>query len=348
MSEPLNHPFASRQLALQPSMLILSESDLRSVLTMRDVITAVEHGFHALAKGDANAPERLRLNVPEHSGVMLEMPAYIGSSDDGAQGALGSKIVSVFEHNAERNLDIVQAVYLLLDHETGVPLSLMEGRFITAIRTAATSAVATRFMATAGTKHLAVFGAGVQARFHIEAMLEVADVERVTIASRSLDKAMTLADHVRTTHNLRCEVAAADEAAAKANLICTCTSGTEPLFNGAMLGDGTHINAVGAFSPTTRELDTDTIRRARVIIDEVSSAGREAGEILIPMSEGSIDSAHVRGTLADVVSGKIGGRESASEITVFKSCGLAIEDLVTARLAYSLAIAAKIGTRVDL
>ena len=329
-------------------MLILSESDLRRVLTMRDVVAAVEAGFQALAAGHATVPARLHLNVPEHAGLLLEMPAYIGLGGDTDEGALGTKIVSVFERNAKRNLDIVQAVYLLLDFATGVPLALMEGRFITAIRTAATSAVATKFLAPPSHKLLAVFGAGVQACAHIEAMIEVADVERVMITSHSIDRANALAEEVRTNHKLRCEVVPSDLAAATANLICTCTTAPEPLFNGALLTEGTHINSVGAFSPSTRELDTVTIRRARVIIDEHSSAGREAGEILIPMSERSIDPTHVKGTLAEVVSGKVVGREAASEITVFKSCGLAIEDLVTARLAYSRALSGGVGTRVDL
>jgi len=329
-------------------MLILSESDLRAVLTMRDVIDAVEQGFRALAGGKAYVPERLHMDVPGHNGVVLEMPAYIGSNDDSARSALGTKIVSVFEGNVERKLSVVQGVYVLLDDETGRPLSLMEGRFITAIRTAATSAVATKFMAAPGRKRLAVFGAGVQARFHIEAMIEVVEVEAVTIASRSVDNATALADHVRRIHTRSCDVGSAEQAASTANLICTCSTSREPLFDGALLIDGTHINAVGAFTPSTRELDTDSVQRARVIIDAVSAAGREAGEILIPISEGAIDSSHVKGTLADVISLKTPGRESGSEITLFKSCGLAIEDLVTARLAYSRAIAQGIGTRVDL
>jgi ornithine cyclodeaminase/alanine dehydrogenase len=327
-------------------MLILSESDLRAVLTMSDVIAAVEQGFRAVAGGTANVPERLHVDVPAHNGVMLGMPAYIGS-DGAEQSALGTKIVSVFEKNTERNLDVVQGVYLLLDDETGVPLSLMEGRFITAIRTAATSAVATKFMASQGRKRLAVFGAGVQARFHIEAMIEVAELEQVMIAARSIDKAKALVDHVRKAYDLSCAVVSGEQAAT-ANLICTCTTSPVPLFNGLLVGEGTHINAVGAFTPSTRELDTETVRRARVIIDEASAAGREAGEILMPIADGAIDSRHVKGTLADVVCGKIAGRESASEITIFKSCGVAIEDLVTARLAYSRAIAAGIGTQVDL
>ena len=326
-------------------MLILSESDLRAVLTMRDVIDAVEQGFRASARGDATAPERLRLDVPTHKGVLLEMPAFAGL--DGVE-ALGTKIVSVFEQNVQRGLEIVQAVYLLLDSETGVPLSLMDGRFITAIRTAATSAVATKFMAGSGSKRLAVFGAGVQARFHIEAMIEVAELEQVMIVSRTADKAVALAERVRSVHGLPCQVASSEKAAVTGNLICTCTSSSTPLFDGKLLNRGTHINAVGAFTPSTRELDTEAVRRSRVIIDAESAAGREAGEMLIPISEGAMDTGHVKGTLAEVVSGTVPGRESPAEITLFKSCGLAIEDLVTARLAYARASVGGIGARVEL
>jgi len=326
-------------------MLILSESDLRAVLTMHDVIDAVEQGFRALSRGAAVTPERLRLDVPVNGGVLLEMPAY--AEIDGA-GALGTKIVSVYEQNARRGLDIVQASYLLLDSETGAPLSLMDGKFITAIRTAATSGLATRLMAGPGSKRLALFGAGLQARFHLEAMIEVARIEQVMIASRTPEKGRALAEVVRAAHDLPCEVVSAEEAAAKANLICTCTSSPVPLFDGKLLNAGAHINAVGAFTPSTRELDTETIRNARVIIDAESAAGREAGELLIPISEGSVEAGHVRGTLAEVVSGGAAGRESPSEITVFKSCGLAIEDLVTARLAYSRACAGGFGSQANL
>lgn len=329
-------------------MLILTESDLRSVLTMRDVIAAIESGFLALARGDALIPERLHLNVVDRNGIVLEMPAYTRSREGRDTSALGTKIVSVFDGNAARGLPIVQAVYLLLDSETGAPLALLEGRFITAIRTAATSAVATKFMCSPGTNTLAVFGAGVQARFHIDAMIEVAEIGRVMIASRSLQSTSALAEQVRLDHRIPCDVVSAVQAASFSNLICTCTNSPEPLFDGRVLAEGTHINAVGAFTPSTRELDSETIRRARVIIDAESAAGREAGEILVPLSEGAINQAHVKGTLADVVSGRVPGRASVSEITVFKSCGLAIEDLVTAHLAYSRATAKGVGVHVQM
>ncbi|HXG92729.1 MAG TPA: ornithine cyclodeaminase family protein [Blastocatellia bacterium] len=327
-------------------MLILTERHLRAALTMRDVIEAVEGGFRALARQCVNVPERLRLDVPSENGVMLEMPALV-HSENKSENALGTKIVSVFENNAARGLDVVQAVYLLLNVETGAPLALMEGRFITAIRTAATSAVATKFMAARGPKWLAVFGAGVQARFHIEAMIEVASVEKILICSRTTERASALADESNKRYGMPCEVVSAKEAASNANLICACTTAAAPLFDGNLIKPGTHINAVGAFTATTRELDTEAVRRARVIIDENRTAGREAGEILIPLQEGAIESSHIKGTLADLVSGKVAGRESEDEITLFKSCGLAIEDLVTARLAYQRATMERIGLRVD-
>jgi alanine dehydrogenase len=326
-------------------MLILTGQDLREILKMRDVIEAVESGFRSLARGDAIAPERLHLNIRSQNGVLLEMPAFMQA---GSGGALGTKVVSVFEKNRECGLDIVQSAYLLLDAQTGVPLSLMEGKYITAIRTAATSAVATKYMSSGGGKRLAVFGAGVQARFHIEAMIEAARVERIMIVSRRPDPARELAIHSSNRFGVPAEVVSADEAARAADLICTCTSSPAPLFDGKLIINGAHINAVGAFTPSTRELDSETVLRARVFIDAESAAGREAGEIIIPVSEGTIPPHHIEGTLADVVSGKVTGRRSPEEITLFKSCGLAIEDLVTARLAYDKAIANSAGLKVDL
>jgi len=325
-------------------MLLLSKSHLSAVLSMRDVIDAVETGFRSLATGNATVPERLKLDLPARQAVLLEMPAYA----DLRGPALGTKIVSVFQNNTARGLGIVQAAYLLLDSETGVPLSLMDGQFITGIRTAATSAVATKFMLNPGAQRLAVYGAGVQARFHIQAMLEVAEIKEIMIVSRTLETARALADYTLNQNRIVSSLAEPDEAAAKADLICMCTSSPTPLFNGGLIQPGTHINAVGAFTPTTRELDSEAVRRARVFIDAGSAAGSEAGELLIPLSEGAIDSTHIKGTLADVVSGRIAGRESASDITLFKSCGLAIEDLVTAQVAYDRALAKGIGLSFNL
>ncbi|HKV42399.1 MAG TPA: ornithine cyclodeaminase family protein [Blastocatellia bacterium] len=346
-------------------MLILNEQALREALTMAEVIDAVEHGFLALARGALRVPDRLRLNLP--GGVLLEMPAAeieppanSGNPQSGGprkgtpvqahsgQRALGTKIVSVFEGNASLGLAVVQSLYVLLDGSTGVPLALMEGRFITGIRTAAVSALATKHMLPPGPQRLAVFGAGTQAAFHVEAMLAVTPLERVSITSRTVDRARSLVETVSSSYGLDCGVSSPEHAVAEATIICTCTTSAVPLFAGNLLNSGTHINAVGAFAPGTRELDSETIRRARVFIDERSAAGREAGEILTPVMEGVISYGHIKGTLAEVVAGEVPGRVADTDVTVFKSCGLALEDLFTARLAYEVATQKGLGASVDL
>jgi ornithine cyclodeaminase/alanine dehydrogenase-like protein (mu-crystallin family) len=327
-------------------MLILSKADLYNLLTMAEVIQAVEQGFHLLAKGKAFAPERLSMAIPASNGVLLEMPSLAGG--ESPQSFFGSKLVTVFPQNPARGLEMVQAAYLLFDGENGAPLALLDAKYITAIRTAATSAVATKYLSNLGKKRLAIFGAGVQARFHIAAMREVAEIESINIASRTAAKAQALAQETSATYRIKCEVMTAEEAASQANLLCACTSSASPLFDGNLLQDGTHINAVGTFTPTTRELDSSTIQRASVFIDAASAAGKEAGDILIPLAEGAIDRSHIKGTLADLVTGKDAGRCSESEITVFKSCGHAIEDLMTAQLAYTKAVMKGTGVTVDL
>jgi ornithine cyclodeaminase/alanine dehydrogenase len=323
-------------------VLILSENDLRSLLTMRDCIRAVEDGFLALARNEAIAPERLMMNLP--AGVFLEMPAALRAN----KSAFGTKIVSVFEKNRERGLATVQAVYLLLDGETGRPLALMDGRFITAIRTAAASALATKYMMAEGANRLGIIGAGVQGEFHLEAMAEVFRFAEVLIASRSEEKARRLVEKAQEVFGARSEVASTEEIARRCNVICTCTNSPVPLFDGRLINPGTHINAVGAFTPETRELDAETVAASRVIVDDHTAAGREAGELLIPISEGAITRDHIKGTLSDVVSGRVKGREREDEITIFKSCGLAIEDLAAARLAYAKALERGAGLQIDL
>jgi alanine dehydrogenase len=334
-------------------MLILNESDLRRLLRMTEVIQALEDGFQLLGKGLVRSPERLNMPLPELGGTMLEMPAALlpstaPSIDGTTNAALGTKIVSVFPDNRRQNLDIVQSLYVLLDPETGMPLAIMEGKFITGIRTAAVSALASRYMARPDSETLAIFGAGVQAHFHIRALLEGSKLRRVIITSRTQtsttqSRAWDLATEAAARYPVEAEVADSRKALAAADILCTCTTAPEPLFDGDLVKPGTHINAVGAFTPSTRELDTRLISRARVIVDAGQAAGVEAGEIQIPLSEGAIHPSHVKGELSDVVLGKIAGRTSPHEVTVFKSCGLALEDLVTARLAYQKALAEGVG-----
>jgi ornithine cyclodeaminase/alanine dehydrogenase-like protein (mu-crystallin family) len=179
-------------------------------------------------------------------------------------------------------------------------------------------------------------------------MMEVAAIESINICSRRRDSAERLAEEVQTHYGIPCELASPEKAISESSLICACTTSDSPLFDGSNLKPGTHINAVGSFTQSTREVDTESVRRSRVIIDAESAAGREAGDILIPISEGAIKPDHIVGSLADVVSGRVAGRTSPEEITLFKSCGHAIEDLVTARLAFEIAQRRGEGLRVEL
>lgn len=329
-------------------MLVLSEANLRDLLPMRDVIGAVEQGFRAVANGNVVIPQRLQTAI--YGGVFLHMPAYaslkLEDEASSEQEIAGVKIASVFAENRVRGLDVVQATYVLLDGLTGVPLSLMDGRYITGLRTAATSALATRLMAGPGPKRLGLFGAGVLAEFHARAMVEVAEISSIAISSRTLDKAQALARRLQNELGIECAVLPAAEVASTADLICTCTTSPTPVFSGNVIRDGTHINAVGAFTPATREIDTDAVKRAIVVIDEHEAAGTEAGDVLIPIAEGAITDSHIRGTLAELVSKRIIARQSPRDVTIFKSCGVAIEDLVTAHLAYSRAQSKHVGTMI--
>jgi ornithine cyclodeaminase/alanine dehydrogenase len=324
--------------------LILSRRDLIQILDMPEVIAAVEAGFRQHAEGQVRAPVRLPLPVPNSNGIFLFMPAYAIASE-----ALGTKIVSVYSDNPKRGLPLIFATILLNDPATGELLALMDGTYITGIRTAATSAVATKHLANPDAKVLGIFGAGVQGRFHLWAMLTVTPtIARVFVNDLDPARARTFADEMEVKH--RVEVIATTnpaEVVRQADIVCTCTTSTAPVLAAPDLKAGTHINAVGAYTPQMRELDTATVQRACVVVDTYDEAFTEAGDILIPISEGVISREHVLAQLGEVVVGKR-VRHSPNDITLFKAVGFAMEDAVTARLAYDKARERGIGFTSEL
>lgn len=324
-------------------MLLLSASDLEQLLCMSDVIEAVERGFRAIAEAPSSVPPRSYVNIGTEDSVLLTMPAW-------AQGleAAGVKFVTSFAGNRLIGQETVQSLYVLISAETGEALALMDGKYLTAIRTAATSAVATRKMANERVPVVAIFGTGVQARFHLRAMQEVKQIERAIVVGSSVERSRHFARKLAGAVSFAVAPGEPSMALEEARLICTCTTSPRPLFGSIAVRPGTHINAVGAFSPQTRELDGDTIARARVVIDSWDTSGREAGEILIPLSQGKITKSHVLGEMADLVCDRIVPRSSPDDITIFKSSGHPIEDLATAQLAYQKAKEASIGREITL
>jgi len=272
------------------------------------------------------------------------MPAYLGSPP-----AIGLKCITVFPGNHGTDLDSHQGAVLLFETKRGSLLAVMDASSITAIRTAAVSGVATRLLARADAGDLALLGTGVQALTHLEAMAHARRLRRVRAWSRSPDHVRAFAQRAARSLGLAVQAAAsAREAVEGADLVCTVTSSREPVLKGEWLAPGAHVNAVGASLASARELDTPAVARARFFVDRRESALHEAGDFLIPRAEGAVDDGHIRGELGDLLLGRVPGRQAESEVTVFKSLGLAVEDVAAARLIYDNALAAGAGTRVEL
>ena len=308
-------------------MRVFTDPEIRSLLQPAEVVDAIEAAFRRDYAKTAVMPVRTQVEV-EGDGVLLVMPCF-----ESAVPALGAKLVTLFGKAAER----LQANYLLFEPASGKLLALMAANCLTDLRTAATSALATRHMARVEARVLGIFGTGRQARAHIEVMTALWRFERVLVCGSNAERSRAFADAM--ANELKVEVAPADAClcASQADIICTCTTSSTPVLEASWLRTGTHLNLVGAFRPHTREVDSETVRRARIIVDTYEGALAEAGDLLIPMSEGVISRDSVVADLHEVVSGKKAGRTSADEITLFKSVGCALEDLVTAMLAFQKA-----------
>jgi ornithine cyclodeaminase/alanine dehydrogenase len=324
-------------------MRVLGREDLATLLPPADVIGAVERAFRECAAGRVATLPRAALPM-EGRGVFLTMASALPGL-----GALGAKLVTVVEGNRRRGLPTIHASFLLTDPDTGAPLALMEAGFLTGIRTGATSALAARYLARPDSRVVACFGAGVQARFQLLGLRAVLPLAEVRVVGRDAGRARAFAE--RMARELGVPVRALSDrkvAVAGADVVTCATTSARPVFSGRDLGPGAHVDAVGSFRPATREVDTMTIRKSRVVVDTYEGAWDEAGDLLIPLRAGAITRRHVKAELAELVAGARPGRTGPREITLFKSVGFAPEDAVTARLAYDRAVAAGLGTEVRL
>ena len=325
-------------------MLILSRREVESLLDMPTCIELMEQALASLARGDVILPLRPVIRIPDSPNAFAVMPAYSASLR-----AAGAKLISVYPANHGTALDSHQGLVVLFDGGDGRPLAIMDASSITAIRTAAVSGVATRLLARHDAESVLIVGAGVQGGTHVDAMLAARPFRRVVVWSRTPAHADALVADARRRHSTRIEAATDLRASvAEADVICTVTASRGPVLSGEWLRPGTHINAVGASLPTARELDTAAVQRARVFVDRRESALAEAGDLLVPMREGVIDAGHIRAEIGEVLIGTAAGRESDGEVTLFKSLGLAIEDLACARYLGDRALAEDVGARVDL
>lgn len=325
-------------------MLLLNQNDVMKVLDMAECMEVVKKAFVELACGTAVLP--LRINLFTQEGLGLYMPAYLKE-----MGALACKVVTSYVNNpAKHNLPTIMGKVLLQDPETGDVICIMDGGYLTAVRTGAASGVATRYLAREDRgQKVGIFGAGAQARTQLWAMTIARDITRACVYDvndESVSRFIT-----EMTDKLKLDIIKAtspEQILEDADIICTATSSPTPLFDGSKVREGTHINGVGSHTPKAREMDTAIIKRSKVIADSYDACLREAGDIMIPIQEGAIDKSHLYAELGEVIIGKKTGRADAREITLFKYNGLAIQDVATAKLVYDKAVPAGIGTSVEL
>jgi ornithine cyclodeaminase len=319
------------------SVRILDEDDVRRLLPMSECIEVMAEALASLARGEVHNPLRFVVRPPEAPSLLGLMPAYRG----GQTPLWGLKSVVIAPGNAARGLDLHQGFVALFDGETGETRAIMNAGGITAVRTAAVTGVATRLLARQDARTLAILGAGVQGKANLEAMRAVRDFDRIVAWSRTPGRAARELDGVE-------EAATAEEAVRDADVVVTATSAPEPVVKREWLKDGAHVNAVGSSIPTTRELDTQTMVDAALFVDRRESTVNEAGDFLFPQREGAIGPDHIRAEIGELLIGAASGRTSDGELTVFKSLGLAVEDLAAAEHVLRQAEAENAGAVVSL
>ncbi|MHA2106136.1 MAG: ornithine cyclodeaminase family protein [Candidatus Hodarchaeales archaeon] len=326
------------------NVLLLNRKQVETVLDMKDTIKAMKTAFSQLSDGAAILPQRIVISSTK--GLSLYMPAYLPQSK-----SLAVKVVTVFKENPKSyNLPTTLGKVLLQDIDTGDVICIMDGGYLTAMRTGAVSGCAIEYLAKKEAETVGLFGTGVQGMTQLWASC----VARPSITKGKVfdvrkEVAEDFAQKMTKKLQIPVEVATSAEDIIKSSeIILTATTSALPIFHGKWIQPGTHISGIGSHSPGTRELDSETILRSKVVCDQVSACLAEAGDIIIPITEGNITKEHIYGELGEIITGKKPGRENDQEITLFKSVGLAVQDAATARLVYEKAIAENIGTRVEI
>jgi ornithine cyclodeaminase len=325
-------------------VLVVNQAEVGSLLPMAACMDAMAAALRTLARGDARLPLRSVILLPDGRGAFAVMPAYLGDPP-----SIGLKAISVFPGNHASGLDSHQGAVLLFEAEHGRLAAVMDASSITAIRTAAVSGVATRLLAREDAGDLAILGSGVQAHTHLEAMAIARRLSRVRAWSRDPANVRAFVERAARRLGIQVEaVGSAREAVAGADLICTTTASHAPVLMGDWIAPGAHVNAVGASLSRDRELDTAAVVRSRLFVDRRESALAEAGDFLIPKAEGAFGDDHIRAELGELLLGTRPGRESGEAVTLFKSLGLAVEDVAAARLIYANAVRTGVGTWIEL
>ena len=325
-------------------MLVLSEEQVRSLIDIEELITALGQAHIQYSTGKAVMPVRLVVPLPQIQGRITSMPGYLTQDK-----ALGMKVVTYFQNNPKQDLPAILATIMLFSAETGQLMAVMDGSFITAVRTACASAMATKALANPHTPLLGILGAGVQARAHIQALSRVKKLQRIKIYSPLGMSAQRVRQELESEIGVDIEVAAsAEETVSDCDLVVAATTAREPILESEWLKPGAHINAVGSHRPDYREIDGATLARSKIVVDSREAIMAECGDILLAIKDNAITEASIYAEIGEVLAGTKPGRTSASELTLYKSVGIAVQDVATAQLVYRKAVELKVGTNVDI
>ena len=330
-------------------MLILTADEVRQALPMPETIQAMKRAYASLSDGMAAVPLRTRLSIPGQNAVSLFMPAYV--EIDGGENALAVKVVSLFPKNPERQrrLELIQAAVLVLDAETGQTMALLEGSSLTAIRTGAGSGAAIDLLARPDSAVVAVFGAGAQGRTQLEAACSVRKIEKAWVFDPAIKRAEVFVAEMAGKGGIPSDLRVANSASqalANADIICTATTASSPVFADADLKPGAHISAIGSYTPEMQEVPAETVARALVVVDSRDATLEETGDLLKPMRAGLFGADHIAAELGEIVLGRKPGRSSDEQITFFKSVGVAVQDAMAAQLALENARRDRLGANV--
>jgi ornithine cyclodeaminase/alanine dehydrogenase-like protein (mu-crystallin family) len=303
---------------------IISDKEVRDQITMATAISIMRDAFVQISKRTAQVPIRNALDASNNNGRVLFMPAYSPGFH-----LFGLKMVSVFPENAQNNIPSIQGKMLVMDDQTGTPLGLIDAEYLTSLRTGAASGLATDLLALPEARVLAIFGTGAQSKTQVNAVLEVRKIKKVIVFGSSKDKSKQFCQYIEREHQVSSLVGDL-KSLKEADVICTATTSTHPLFSSHQIKSGVHINGVGSYKPTIREIPSEVVQKSLLVVDHRESALSEAGDIIIPIQEGVIDAQSIHAELGEILIGAKKGRLNSEQITMFKSVGNAVQDLAMA------------------
>ncbi|MGB9812895.1 MAG: ornithine cyclodeaminase family protein [Thermovenabulum sp.] len=329
-------------------MLIISAEEMKKVLSMKEAIEAVKEAYKTLSEGKSIVPLRTNISVEKEKGQILFMPAYVGGVN-----FAGVKIVSVYPENIKKGLPSVPATMVLVDGETGIVNAIMDGTYLTRLRTGAASGVATEILSNKYAKKAIIFGTGGQAETQLWALLSVRDLEEVYVYDIDFNRAKDFAQKMsQNFKNYGAKITAvenSDEVLPEVDIITTVTTSKKPVFNGNLIKKGVHINGIGAYTPEMQEIPEEAVLKAdKIFVDSKEACLAEAGDLIIPLKKGTIGEEKITGEIGKVLTGELPGRTSENEITLFKSVGLAVQDVVTAAKIYEKALELGLGSKITL